>query len=616
MAAAPAGGGLGAGGGAAGPVDAGFGKESPGVKRVGRILGYYRPFAGRILGAFLLLGVATGLNLLKPWPLKFVVDSVLASPQGSIAVPFLPGTWSFAAALALTCGALIGIHLLWGAVNLAQTYALIEIGLKALLRVRTELYAYLQSLPLRFHDARRSTDSSFRVAYDAQAIQTYFNRGFATILGSALTLVGTFVVMFRMSPRLAFFSLAVVPFLMLAIARFAGRIRRETAALQAQESDVLARANEGLSSIRVVHAFGRESHEVDLFRREARESLEANLRLSMTNVASTLVVGTLLAAGTAALLWAGAGEVAAGKMTLGDLLVFLAYLGMLYSPLEQLSYTAWSMEGAAGAAQRVFEVLDTPDEVPDPVKPEKLPAGAGAIEFRGVGFRYARGDEVLHELSFTVAPGESVAVVGGTGAGKTTLLSLLPRFYDPTGGSILFHGMDLRRLAKKDLRSRQALVLQETVLLNGTVRENIAYGRPGASSREIQKAAEDAQADEFIRQLPQGYDTSVGERGVMLSGGQRQRIGIARAFLRDAPILLLDEPTSALDAATEKELLGVLGKLMSRPTTLLVTHRLHAAHRADRILVLEKGRLVEEGKGEELLARHGAYWRLWQSANG
>lgn len=585
------------------------------MKLVFRILGYYRPFAGRILGAFLLLGVATGLNLLKPWPLKFVVDGVLASPQGSIAVPFLPGTWSFASALALTCGALIGIHLLWGAVNLAQTYALIEIGLKALLRVRTELYAYLQSLPLRFHDARRSTDSSFRVAYDAQAIQTYFNRGFATILGSALTLVGTFVVMFRMSPLLAFLSLVVVPFLMMAIARFAGRIRRETAALQAQESDVLARANEGLSSIRVVHAFGRESHEVDLFRREARESLEANLRLSMTNVASTLVVGTLLAAGTAALLWAGAGEVAAGKMTLGDLLVFLTYLAMLYSPLEQLSYTAWSMEGAAGAAQRVFEVLDTPDEVPDPAKPEKLPAGAGALEFRGVGFRYARGDEVLHGLSFTVAPGESVAVVGGTGAGKTTLLSLLPRFYDPTEGSIHFHGIDLRRLAKKELRSRQALVLQETVLLNGTVRENIAYGRPGASSREIQKAAEDAQADEFIRQLPQGYDTPVGERGVMLSGGQRQRIGIARAFLRDAPILLLDEPTSALDAVTEKELLGVLGKLMSRPTTLLVTHRLHAAHRADRILVLEKGRLVEEGKGEELLARKGAYWRLWQSAN-
>lgn len=567
------------------------------MKLVGRILGYYRPFAGRILGAFLLLGVATGLNLLKPWPLKFVVDSVLVSPQGSIAVPFLPGTWSFAAALALTCGALIGIHLLWGAVNLAQTYALIEIGLKALLRVRTELYAYLQSLPLRFHDARRSTDSSFRVAYDAQAIQTYFNRGFATILGSALTLVGTFVVMFRMSPRLAFFSLAVVPFLMMAISRFAGRIRRETAALQAQESDVLARANEGLSSIRVVHAFGRESHEVDLFRREARESLEANLRLSMTNVASTLVVGTLLAAGTAALLWAGAGEVAAGKMTLGDLLVFLAYLGMLYSPLEQLSYTAWSMEGAAGAAQRVFEVLDTPDEVPDPAKPEKLPAGAGAIEFRGVGFRYARGDEVLHELSFTVAPGESVAVVGGTGAGKTTLLSLLPRFYDPTVGSILFHGTDLRRLAKKELRSRQALVLQETVLLNGTVRENIAYGRPGASFREIQKAAQDAQADEFIRQLPQGYDTPVGERGVMLSGGQRQRIGIARAFLRDAPILLLDEPTSALDAATEKELLGVLGKLMSRPTTLLVTHRLHATIGLTGFSFWKKGGWWRKGRG-------------------
>jgi ATP-binding cassette subfamily B protein/subfamily B ATP-binding cassette protein MsbA len=336
----------------------------------------------------------------------------------------------------------------------------------------------------------------------------------------------------------------------------------------------------------------------------------------MTNVASTFVVGTFLAVGMAALLWAGAGEVMAGRMTLGDLLVFLAYLGMLYSPLEQLSYTAWSMEGAAAAAQRVFEVLDTPDDVPDPKEVVRLPAGAGAIEFQGVGFRYARGDEVLHNLSFRIQPGESVAVVGGTGAGKTTLLSLLPRFYDPTEGKILIHGVDLRNLSKKELRGRQGLVLQETVLMNGTVQENIAYGRPGASFREIEKAAQEAQADQFILGLPQGYQTSVGERGVMLSGGQRQRIGIARAFLRDAPILLLDEPTSALDATTERELLDVLGKLMSRPTTLLVTHRLHAAHRADRILVLEKGRLVEQGKGEDLLTRKGAYWRLWQAANG
>jgi ATP-binding cassette subfamily B protein/subfamily B ATP-binding cassette protein MsbA len=333
----------------------------------------------------------------------------------------------------------------------------------------------------------------------------------------------------------------------------------------------------------------------------------------MTNVASTLVVGTFLAMGTAALLWAGAGEVMAGKMTLGDLLVFLAYLGMLYSPLEQLSYTAWSMEGAAAAAQRVFEVLDTPDDVPDPKNPVRLPTGPGTIEFRGVGFQYARGDKVLRELSFRVAPGESVAVVGGTGAGKTTLLSLLPRFYDPTEGSIMIHGIDLRNVSKKELRERQALVLQETVLLNGTILENIAYGRPGASFREIEKAAKEAQADEFITALPKGYQTQVGERGVMLSGGQRQRIGIARAFLRDAPILLLDEPTSALDPTTEGELLGVLGKLMSRPTTLLVTHRLHAAHRADRILVLEKGRLVEEGTGEELLRKKGAYWKLWQA---
>jgi ATP-binding cassette subfamily B protein/subfamily B ATP-binding cassette protein MsbA len=579
-------------------------------------LRYFHPFAGRILLALALLLVATVLNLLKPWPLKFVVDTILPSPQGGIHFPLGDAVWSFPSALAITCATLVGIHLLWGAVNLAQTYTLIGVGLQALLRVRTELYAYLQSLPLRFHDGRRSSDSSFRVAYDAQAVQTYFNRGFVTILGSLLTLVGTFFVMWKMSSLLALLSLAVVPFLMMAIVRYAGRIRKETAALQAQESDVLARASEGLSSIRVVHAFGRESHEIDLFRQECRHALEANLRLSMTNVASTFVVGTFLALGMAALLWVGAGEVMAGKMTLGDLLVFLAYLGMLYSPLEQLSYTAWSMEGAAAAAQRVFEVLDTPDDVPDPKEVVRLPAGAGAIEFQGVGFRYARGDEVLHNLSFRIQPGESVAVVGGTGAGKTTLLSLLPRFYDPTEGKILIHGLDLRNLSKKELRGRQGLVLQETVLMNGTVQENIAYGRPGASFREIEKAAQEAQADQFILGLPQGYQTSVGERGVMLSGGQRQRIGIARAFLRDAPILLLDEPTSALDATTERELLDVLGKLMSRPTTLLVTHRLHAAHRADRILVLEKGRLVEEGKGEELLTRKGAYWRLWQAANG
>jgi ATP-binding cassette subfamily B protein/subfamily B ATP-binding cassette protein MsbA len=272
--------------------------------------------------ALALLLVATVLNLLKPWPLKFVVDTILPAPQGGIHFPWGQTTWSFPSALAITCITLVGIHLMWGAVNLAQTYTLIGVGLQALLRVRTELYAYLQFLPLRFHDGRRSSDSCFRVAYDAQAVQTYFNRGFVTILGSLLTLVGTFFVMWKMSPLLALLSLAVVPFLMMAIVRYAGRIRKETAALQAQESDVLARASEGLSSIRVVHAFGRESHEIDLFRQECRHALEANLRLSMTNVASTFVVGTFLAVGMAALLWAGAGEVMAGRMTLGDLLVF------------------------------------------------------------------------------------------------------------------------------------------------------------------------------------------------------------------------------------------------------------------------------------------------------
>lgn len=581
-----------------------------------RVLAYYRPFWKEVLVALVLLLLTIGLNLLKPWPMKYIVDDILPAMGGMCTLPWFDGPLPFHEALLWTVGALVGIHLLWGAANLVNTNWLIKIGLRALLRLRTELYSYLQSLPLRFHDNRRSGDSTFRVAYDSQAIQTFFNRGFATIVGSVLTLAGTFFYMFKLSPWLTLISLAVVPPLLAAIFYYAKKIRTQTADLQQEESEVLSRASEGLTSIRIVHAFGREDYEVDEFARECRESLNANLRLSMTHTASTLVVGLIVAVGTAALLYFGAIEVVRQSMTLGELLVFIAYLAMLYQPLEQLSYTTWAMEGAAAGAARAFEVLDTKNDVADQPGASKFRPGPGAIRLEAVAFHYQDGEPVLRGIDLEVAPGQTVALVGGTGAGKTTILSLIPRFYDPTSGRVLVDGQDIRHVTKKSLRAHIGMVLQDTLLLNGTIRENIAYGRPGATQREIEEAARAAQAEEFIRKLPKGFDTQVGERGVRLSGGQRQRIGIARAFLKNSPVLLLDEPTSALDLETEAEIMETLDRLMSRPTTLIVTHRLNTIHYVDRICVLEHGRIVESGTGPALLEQNGVYRRLWDSTHG
>jgi ATP-binding cassette subfamily B protein/subfamily B ATP-binding cassette protein MsbA len=365
----------------------------------------------------------------------------------------------------------------------------------------------------------------------------------------------------------------------------------------------------------MVHAFGREEWEVRQFFDQAHQSLQANLRLTLTNVNSALVISTLMVIGTAAMYYVGTLHVLHGTLTLGSLLVFSAYLLMLYQPLESLTYTTWAMEGAAAGAQRCFEVLDRADDVVDAPSASVLTKTSGALGFENVSFGYSAEQPVLHAINLQIAPNQIVGVVGGTGAGKSTLLSLVPRFYDPSGGRVTIDGQNLRDVTKKSLRSHIGIVLQDTLLFSTTVRENIAYGRPDATEKEIREAAERAQADDFISRMPQGYDSPVGERGGHLSVGQRQRIGIARAFLKDAPILLLDEPTSALDSTTEAAIMDTIKELMRGRTTLIVTHRLATIHGVDRIVVLEQGRLVEEGTGADLLARRGPYAALYAAGN-
>lgn len=587
-----------------------------------RVLKYYRPFLPATLLATVLSLLGIGLNLLKPWPFKFIVDNVIPQFAGGTHLRENGGGWNQLWSIQdpktfvlILCLGLVLIQFLWGVCNWVTNYIFVKIGLQALLKLRTEIYSHLQRLSLKFHDARRSADSSFRVAYDSQAIQTIYNKGFTNIFASILTLIGTFVIMMRLDWQLALLSLAIVPALLGMIYFFAHRIRLQSTSIQEQESAVLTQAQEGLSAIRMVHAFGREDWEVSQFHVQAQQSLQANLRLTLTNLNSALVISTLMVLGTAILYYVGTMHVLAGTLTLGSLLVFSAYLVMLYQPLESLTYTTWAMEGATAGARRCFEVLDRPDDVADSPDAVDIIRTNGAITFEGVQFGYDPERTILHDVDLTISPNQIIALVGGTGAGKSTILSLVPRFYDPTRGRITLDGREIRDIKKKSLRAQIGIVLQDTLLFSTTVRENIAYGRPEASEAEIIDAAGRAQADDFIRQLPNGYETPVGERGGHLSVGQRQRIGIARAFLKNAPILLLDEPTSALDPTTEAAIMDTIKELMRGRTTLIVTHRLATIHRVDQIVVLDRGRLVEKGVGPELVARGGVYAKLYASGN-
>ena len=553
------------------------------------------------------------LELLKPWPLKIVVDHVLTGHA-------VPWVWLQALApqtlLLVGCLMLVLVYALIGVCSVTSNYVTIHLGQRLVNDFRAELHAHLQRLSLAFHNRREVGDLLYRLTSDTCAIQGLTMNGVFPVLTSIVLLVGMTVVMLRLDWLLTLVSLGIVPLLIGSMRWLTRRITALATDMRVKESALWASTQRGLGAIRVIQAFTTEEDEHRRFVASSTASLDANLRFYTFQTLYTAFINIVMAGGTAVVLWVGATHVLARQLTVGEVLVFLSYLASLYGPLNTLMETWGLIQGGRVSAERVFEILETAPDLVDGHRDLTRSEVRGALTFEGVVFGYDSTRPVLKGIDFHAPPGSLVAIVGATGAGKTTLISLIPRFYDPTGGRVVLDGTDVREFQLRALRQQVGIVLQPPLIFPTSVRANIAYGRPDATSEQIQWAAALAQLDDFLARLPQGLDTVVGEGGTTLSAGEQLRITIARAFLRDAPILLLDEPTSALDVATEARVMQGLETLMMGRTTFVIAHRLSTVRRADTILVLQDGRIAEQGSFAELVARGGIFAMLYQTQFG
>ena len=557
-----------------------------------RLAAYARPYWPQILLVLLLQLLATPLALLGPLPLKIAVDTVIGSrPLPGWLQAALPAslTGSTAMLLALSAALLVLTAVLGSLLDMATDLLQTFTGEKLAQDFRSRLFRHVQRLSLAYHDTTGTADSTYRIQYDAPAIQRIVVDGLIPLFGSGVTLVAMIVVTARIDLRLAAVAMSVSPVLFLLSRSFGPRLRKNWKEIKQLDSSAMGVVQEVLSAVRVVKAFGREDREHERFLDQSNRRVRRELEVSALQGSFDLLVALVMAAGGAAALIIGVQQVRAGALSLGNLLLVMAYLKDIYRPLRMLSKKTVALESSMASAERAFALLDKLPEVAERKDAHRVSRSTGSLLFLDVSFAYDADHVVLHRVSFAAPPGTRVGIRGTTGAGKSSLMSLLMRFYDPTEGQILLDGIDLRDYNLGDLRRQFGIVLQEPVLFSTTIGENIAYGRPEATREQIAEAARLANAHEFISALPAGYDTMVGERGMRLSGGERQRISLARAFLLDAPVLILDEPTSSVDIKTEGVIIEAMNRLMEGRTTFLISHRLEALSGCDMQIELEKG---------------------------
>jgi len=577
-------------------------------------LTHLRQVKGRLLLAALCTVGVTAAELLKPWPLKVILDHGILDKPLPPALRFLQGVVASGRVTLLVeaSGSIVLIALGAALLSYFQIFITSSVGYETVYALRRELFAHLQRLSLSFHNRARSGDLLTRIAGDTNTLKDLFADSLLKFSAQFLTIVGMFAVMIAVNWQVGLIALGTMPFLCFSLFHLYRRTKASVKTQKKQESLVASRMSEVLSAIPLVQAFAREDLEVERFDAATAETLRESIRVARLEAAATRSSELITALGTAAAVLFGALQVLRGRMLPGELVLVVSYLTNVYKPIKTLAKLSTDFSKAMASADRISDVLEIEPEIqdrPDAIEVEHL---KGEIVFRDVSFDYGDGKDVLRQVSFGVSPGQRLALVGVSGAGKSTVVSLILRLYEPLEGTILIDGVDIRRYRRESLRRQIGLVLQESILFGATIRENIAYGRPDATLAEIEAAARAANADDFIRELDDGYDTLIGERGATLSGGQRQRIAIARALIRAAPILILDEPMTGLDVESEDKVRQALNRLMAGRTCVMITHDLQSIADADQVLLLEEGRIIGRGTHAELVASSTRYRRLYE----